>query len=581
MKARAGLFFLFLFSVVPAASATIVRSITISGNHALQTRQLLDVLSLKEGDSFSRSRLLDGTRSVLRLYLQNGYYSAELLVDSLLYAPDSSTVDIVLGITEHSRLPLGAIHLEGNTVFTRDDILDHFETRSGDLLDQRTLEQDIEGLISRYEHSGYPFAKVHIDDISRSADTSAPALELDLGIDEGENVRIQEIKIIGNTETHEHVIVRETRIKPGEVFDQDKLVRIRQRLNRLNIFASVQEPELYMSSSGGGILIRVQEGTTNTFDGVIGYAPGSSAGAEGTVTGMVNVSMRNLFGTARKLHVQWLRDITESQEISAEYVEPWILDLPLNMGVGFLQRQQDSTYVRRDVNGKADLLVSESFSIGGIITHENIIPSETIVAQTVSDSRTTTAGVEIQYDSRDDPLSPTGGINYQSDYQIGKKNVSGTPGNTDIGSHTVQKISVDADYYAEVFHHQVLAVGIHARQLTSDFIEVGDLYRFGGTNSLRGYRENEFLGSRVAWTNTEYRFLLSRHSFFFGLFDTGYFFLPGDGSKGLSSIEHLKYGYGVGIRLETSLGNIGVSVALGEGDSFSQAKLHIGLINNF
>jgi len=117
--------------------------------------------------------------------------------------------------------------------------------------------------------------------------------------------------------------------------------------------------------------------------------------------------------------------------------------------------------------------------------------------------------------------------------------------------------------------------------LTSDFIEVGDLYRFGGTNSLRGYRENEFLGSRVAWTNTEYRFLLSRHSFFFGLFDTGYFFLPGDGSKGLSSIEHLKYGYGVGIRLETSLGNIGVSVALGEGDSFSQAKLHIGLINNF
>jgi outer membrane translocation and assembly module TamA len=51
--------------------------------------------------------------------------------------------------------------------------------------------------------------------------------------------------------------------------------------------------------------------------------------------------------------------------------------------------------------------------------------------------------------------------------------------------------------------------------------------------------------------------------------------------KGISSTQHLKYGYGVGIRLETSLGNIGVSFALGAGDSFTQAKLHISLINDF
>ena len=49
-------------------------------------------------------------------------------------------------------------------------------------------------------------------------------------------------------------------------------------------------------------MIRVQEGNTNTFDGVVGYMPGTGTGDEGYLTGLVSVSMRNLFGTARKLH---------------------------------------------------------------------------------------------------------------------------------------------------------------------------------------------------------------------------------------------------------------------------------------
>ena len=117
--------------------------------------------------------------------------------------------------------------------------------------------------------------------------------------------------------------------------------------------------------------------------------------------------------------------------------------------------------------------------------------------------------------------------------------------------------------------------------MTSDNIELGDRYRLGGTTTLRGYRENQFLGSRIAWTNTEYRFLLARRSFFYGFFDTGYYYLPGDDAKAISPLKQFKYGYGIGIRLETSLGNVGVSIALGEGDGIGQAKLHFGLINDF
>jgi outer membrane protein insertion porin family len=45
--------------------------------------------------------------------------------------------------------------------------------------------------------------------------------------------------------------------------------------------------------------------------------------------------------------------------------------------------------------------------------------------------------------------------------------------------------------------------------------------------------------------------------------------------------DGFKTGYGIGIQVETGLGVMGVSFALGEGDSFSNGKIHFGLINEF
>jgi outer membrane protein insertion porin family len=140
---------------------------------------------------------------------------------------------------------------------------------------------------------------------------------------------------------------------------------------------------------------------------------------------------------------------------------------------------------------------------------------------------------------------------------------------------------MDFGWYIPVTSRQVLLLGFHGRDCEGDAIEIGDCYRLGGTLSLRGYRENQFPGTRIAWTNTEYRFLLGGASSFYGFFDSGYFYLPDLTGSGAPLLQDTRYGYGVGIRLETSLGIIGVSLAYGQGDSFADGKIHIGLINDF
>ncbi len=527
---------------------------------------------LKPSSILSPTQLMQDVQSISNRYYRNGYYFVDVRIDSLIFYNDSSSVDIKLNIDEGEQVKLGSINLSGNTSLTSDEILTKFDTKPGMFLIPDMLEEDINMLISAYENAGYPFVKVDIVNIAPFRNDTSVVLRLDISIDEGKQVTVDEIRVIGNKDTRTSVIIRETRFRLHEIFNQDKVSRIRTRLNRMNIFSAVEEPELYTDSNVSGLLIKVEEGSTNTFDAIIGYAPGATTSEKGVVTGMVNVSMRNLFGTARKLNVRWFRDQRRSQEIALQYVEPWVFNLPVNVSGGFIQRQEDTIYIRRSFDLKADLLLTESFSLGGTFTQENIIPSST--TNLIAKSQTVSTGIEIQYDTRDDILNPTSGVYYRSDYKIGRKNYSNQ-------TTTVHRLSLDTDFFVTVFQRQVAMFGLHGRSISSGSIELGDLYRLGGTNTLRGYRENQFMGSRIAWTNTEYRFLLARRSYFYGFFDTGYYFLPGNDAENISSSQSFKYGYGIGIRLETVLGNIGVSFAFGEGDSFLQGKIHIGLINEF
>lgn len=572
---------LVLFFRSPLISSTppTVAAVLFLGNRSFSTAELLEHMTTREGSKFSRMQWIDDLNAIRDFYVRNGYCFVEVAGDSLLQEKDSAHIRITMNIHEGERLQIGAVVLQGNHLFPDADILGHFESQAGGMLSSETLERDIAALLNRYEQNGYPFAQVSVDTLLPYADSAGgERLRVHLAVTEGKRTTIEEIRVTGNKETHADVVVRETRISLHESYNPDKIAKITARLNRLNIFSRVDPPELYVNDRGGGLLIHVEEGNPNFFDGIIGYAPAQQTGGSGIVTGFVTVTMRNLFGTARKLDVRWQRDESDAQELGLQYVEPWIFGLPVNLAGGFSQRQQDSSYVQRSVDGRADLLVNESLTLSALASLESVIPSSTLSVAVVQSSHTATGGLELKYDTRDDVLSPTSGVDYVSSYHFGSKTTNGPVQSNDF---TVQKLSIDVQFFAEMATHQVLALGVHGRERSGGGIELSDLFRLGGTNTLRGYRENQFLGSRIAWTNAEYRFLLARRSYVFGFFDTGYYFVPADETNGISSSQEMKYGYGIGIRMETSLGNIGVSFAFGQGDSFSDGKIHVGLANTF
>jgi outer membrane protein insertion porin family len=550
----------------------IIHSIHISGNHFYTQRAIVNLMNSQTDTRYDEMQVSRDLDQVYHAYAENGFYFAEARIDSFTISSDNRVGDLWISVNEGDRVSIDTIFFTGNTHLSGSTLLDKFQTRAGQYLLRDILEHDLNTMLTEYEQNGYPFASVGIQAITPVDIQGTNRLKVIIWIKEGKRVTVDEVKIVGNTVTRNDVIVREMRLNAHEPFDERKISKISTRLKRLNIFIRIDPPEPFATDTGGGVLVHVTEGNTNTFDGVLGYAPAAKTSDHGVVSGIVNVSMRNLFGTARKASIHWLRDEHKSQEIALAYTEPWVMDFPLDIGLSFYQRQQDSTYVKRKFGITADLLLSESLIGSGTFSQEYVIPSNGV--EIVPSSKTSYYGVSIRYDSRDDLLCPTSGIFYSTDYQVGRKTGNAHPS-------TIQRISFDAAYFVQPFIAQVAAITLHARSLYGGGIDISDLFRLGGTNTLRGYRENQFLGSRIAWTNLEYRFILAPRSFVFGFFDAGYYYRDSINVAGMSGTHALKYGYGFGIRLETSLGNIGMSFGFGEGDTFSQGKVHIGLVNEF
>jgi outer membrane protein insertion porin family len=561
-----------LITFAPSASSQsnpIIRSISFSGNNNISATDLLFAIKSKPQTAYDPMCFQKDLETISGIYFRRGYYFVKAFEDSIISIPEDQNIDITVNIYEGEQCRVGELIFYGNNKISTDTIRSVINFQVNDIFSPADLETDMENILQIYDESGYPYASAEVKQIKPAIGIDSAKLLIEINIDEGEFVTIDEIRIAGNKSTKDDVIIRELNLKPNEPFRFTKIRSIKSKLQRLNLFDQVEEPKLFAMDNNHGILIKVTEGNTNTFDGILGYNP-KKGDRNASVTGFINISMRNLFGTGRKLHLLWKKESQLTQEIGIRYTEPWMFNIPLSLGGAFQQRKEDTLYIKRAVEVNSDFKFTESISVGGLVKQEFITPSAT--AQNIAGVYQFSGGLNIVYDTRDDRITPTDGIFYQTIYEVGSTKINDK-------TSAIQRIGIDVEAYCNILQSQIIKVGLYGRTVNCGNIQLSDLYRFGGTNTLRGYRENEFIGSRIFWSNIEYRFIAAPRSFFYGFIDLGYYYKPLIAADKI--FEKGKYGYGIGTRIQTTIGLLGLSFAFGEGDSFLQGKIHIGLINEF
>jgi len=578
---------IYIFSFTVIFSQTIEK-VDVEGSRIFSKDNYLNWSGINTGTKLFPN-IIDSIKTRLAANLgEQGYFHADFSRTRFEESSDSQHVNLIIAVDEGNPTYVNKIYFSGLDSVKDKNIISSFNFLVGHIYSKFDLEGNISSSLKYFQDNGYPFAKAIVSSVYFTSDSAKEDFFADvhISINKERYCRIDKIEIVGNAKTKSYVIQRELHIKAGEMYSQSLIDDLPNRLNRLAFFEPVSAPEYYVDSKNNGILrIVVKEKETNNFDGIIGYIPAATQNTTGYFTGLVDISLRNLFGTGRAAAIHWQQYDRSSQDLELKYLEPWLFGYPFNLNLSFQQRSQDSTYVQRDVEASLEYLATDAISASVFISTDAVIPTDNgNQIFTVYNSNSVTTGVNLKIDTRDDPYSPTQGILFLNSYSFSRKKISGpvqffTPGlATNVN---LQRLELDLEGFYEIFSRQVIALGLHGRELRGPFFENSDLYRLGGTNSLRGYSESQFLGNRITWTNLEFRSLLTKRSFAFLFLDSGYYLRNADPARSIPKLEGFNIGYGLGLNIETGLGVLSVSFALAKGDSFADGKIHFGIVNQF
>jgi len=579
---------LLMISLSAFTFAQRVEEIEINSSRVFSDTEIQSWAGLNVGQIYFQGIVDTSLTRISTALSYNGYFNPSFEDSRVKFSTDSQTVTIKLNIDEGEPTVIQEVIFSATDSSFLDYYNSAFNYLKGEIFNLYEIENIISDILAELENDGFPFASIKIQSVYLYEDLTdeSQLADIYLLLDVAKKSTIDKIEVTGNTSTKDYVIVRELRIEPGEVYSQEKVENLPNRLNKLRFFDPVPAPNFYLNSENYGVLqINVKERNTNNFDGVIGYIPPQNDNESGYVTGLVNITLRNIFGTGRAAAISWQKLTRVSQELQLKYLEPWLFGYPFNLNAELFQRIQDSSYVQRIIGGGIEYLATEDFSATAFISVEQVIPSlREIPVFTAYNSSSVTTGVGLKIDLRDDPLATLSGFIFETSYSYSSKTIDGPQEYISESTETeinLQRLAAGFGAFFEIFPRNVLALKVNGRELSGPFFEQSDLWRFGGIKTVRGYRDDQFLASRCAWTNLEYRLMLSLRTYTFLFFDSGYYLLDAVPEVGIQHGENFIFGYGIGIALDTAIGTLGVSFAFADGDTFSEGKIHFGIINEF
>jgi outer membrane protein insertion porin family len=553
-----------LLLVVSTAGATPVTRASVDGHQSLRARDVLGILAADEGSVFDPAEVSAGVDSLVAFLADLGRPFAHV---SVSWDSTAAGVVVAVSIDEGPEVKLDDLTFCGVDTPVPDEFVRRLKLRSGSHLTRRSLLGDIEALLSAYADDGRPFAQVVLPAAVWLGDEEGLTGRVE--VSEGTATWFGDVVVAGNDATREHVIVREAGLERGEPFSLSRLSRVRPRLEGLAFLDGVEEPVVAVDPVTGEatVGVAVTEGAASRISGAIGFSGGPDASDELTV--IADIELGNIAGTGRAASATWERIRENQTEIAFAYTEPWFLGAPVDVGVAGSQSVRDTFYTTTE----AELLVTARLGDRTRLTWsfgaERYVPG----AAHESTSRSFKTAFAATYDGTDAPWNPMAGTRLRASIEYADKRVADEGRDESSGT-----FAAEAEQFFRLRMSQVLALRARVEALvsTEEDVPFHELLVLGGARSLRGYREEQFRGTRTALGSIEYRLLLGRRSRAIVFVDAGYWY-----REGPNFAKDMKLGCGIGLRGDTRLGTISIDYGLGEGDDLLDGKLHAGLIREF
>jgi outer membrane protein insertion porin family len=276
--------------------------------------------------------------SVIDKYKENGYRDARIVSDSV-YVNEDNSLGITINVQEGEKYTYGKITFVGNSVYTDQQLhsvlrIKEGSTYNGVELKERIADDtkpDAEDLTNLYQNTGYLFSSINPVEVSADGNV----IDLEIRITEGKPAYFNNVTVVGNEKTNDHVVYRELRTKPGQLYSKLNVVRTIRELGQMGFFDAQQiAPNIKNPNPNDGTLdieYSVVERGSSQIELQGGYGGGGFIGTLGL--SFNNFAIKDMFkkeaykpvptgdGQTLSLRLQASRFF---QTYSFSFVEPWL-----------------------------------------------------------------------------------------------------------------------------------------------------------------------------------------------------------------------------------------------------------------
>ena len=554
---------------------SMVAKVSLIGVDNLDQEKIKEVLKMKPGTTFTA----DGFEADMRSLYETGLFYE--VTPSFREVPEGVQIDYT--IMENPAFV--QLDVEGNTKISTAEIRKMVDIPKGQVLNTKKVNEGARRIESEYSKQGYILARVN--DIRL-----LPNGHLAVLINEGV---VEDFKIKGNTKTKAYVITREMKLKKGQPFNAKAARRSMQRIYNLGYFEDVNI-KLNPGQQQNTVVVEitVAEMSTGTFGIGAGYSD-----ADG-ILGMISVGDKNFRGTGDKVNLRWEfgGDDVYNKNYELSYVRPWIDNKETTMGVTIYDMTNEYVDYNRDSDEIARYYkkrrgqeisfsrVTDNEFITNSITLKNrddiyVKPvdgykyqyfegydldgtqqSAAVIAERQAQNFGLTRSVIFArtLDSRDNIYDP----------HEGKRNNYSVEVASFGGDFSFQKYSADYRYYYRQGVNNVIAVNLGVGFANGD-MPLSQRFSVGGSDTLRGYRDDIFKGNSMLRGSVEYRIPLVKKVQGVVFTDAGYAWSK-DYNESNFELGLMKYSAGIGLRINSPLGPLrldyGIPLNGGNGGRF-------------
>ncbi|RKY95337.1 MAG: hypothetical protein DRQ06_03905 [Candidatus Hydrothermota bacterium] len=430
--------------------------------------------------------------------------------------------------------PLEKVEIRGITSFPESQIEGLLEPYFGSEVDSSLIEKLAAEILDFYGNRGFPFVSVRPEYLRKSRE----GMTLVLRVEEGKPVVISGLRFVGSEKTKRDVLLRFFRDE-GKLFS---LARLREEIAEANSSGYVEVLGFSVDTSGGrsDLVIALEEKRVNSADGALLYDQRRK-----NLGGYLEVGAPNLMGTGRSLALSYRRVSLGEQKFELSYREPWIFGTDFYTEGEIFYHFAESLFIKRSVcarvglKRKVEFYIGEKYEdnvdMGGNERESNFLSLLGFKAERFSGA-----------------YLPRRGISLKSEVQV---------------SGTKQSGFLFAGWRFPGSGRLNLSFRVDLRFVRKKGGEKNfDLITYGGSGSLRGYREGRFLASQVAVAGLEMGYNLTAKSCLSAFVEGG--MVKADKAR-------FPVGYGISALLPARSGFLKLSYALSRERDFSEGLIHL------